>query len=192
MATLTIRWASTSSFGVGTTGITFDSATGTLSGRATPGNLSGKFVVDVDYSLPMTMFPAGGCTFRSTPAANLSGDAFVSTLDGERFGAILLGAPQALCRLRATQQIFMGPSLVASGTNVQDIAVVTGEYLSTTGHLPAQPFPTLDFDLDRTRDLGVRLELMFENEILRTYQTWWGFPAICSIRTPPWDIVSIA
>jgi hypothetical protein len=40
----------------------------------------------------------------------------------------------------STQQNF--PSLVATGTNVQDIATVTGKYLSTTGHLPVQPFST--------------------------------------------------
>jgi hypothetical protein len=192
MAAATIWWARTEWFSVGTTGIAYDWPTDTLSGRVTPGNQSGSFVLTVFYWLPKAMLPAGGCRFRSTPAANLSGDAFVSTLTGEMFGLVEIGAPRALCRLRATQQIFNGPSLVASGTNVQDIATATGDFQSFTGHLPVQPFPTLDFDLDRTQDLGVHLQLSFENEILRSYQTWWGFPAICLIKLPPWDIVSIA
>jgi hypothetical protein len=142
--------------------------------------------------MPIANYPAGGCRFRSTPAANLSGDALVSTLMDPMFLFWETDAPRAQCQLRATQKIFVGPSLVASGSLLHNIASVAGDFQSFTGHLPSQPFPTLDFDLDRTQNLGIQLELSFENKIVHSYQTWSGYPAICSIKLPQWDIVSIA
>ena len=193
MAAATVWWAGTSWRSIGSTGVNYDFPTGTLSGRAT-GQFSqaGTFLLTLSYWMPTTNFPSGGCRFRSTPAANLSGDAFVSTLLGERFGLIELSAARAQCQLRATQEIFAGPSLLTSGTLLHNIASVMGDFQSFTGHLPSQPFPTLDFNLDRTQNLAIRLTLSFENSVAHSYQTWWGFPAVCSIRIPQWDIVSIA
>jgi hypothetical protein len=192
MPAATLWWARTDTSFVGTTGITFDMATATLSGRVTGGfSQSGTFLLTMSYWMPTENYPAGGCRFRSTPAANLSGDAYVSTLLGEMFIVFETAAPRASCQLRATQDIFVGPSLVASGTLLHDIASVVGDYMNMTGHLPAQPFPTLDFDLDRSQVLSVQLRLSFENSIAHSYQTWWGFPSVCAIRLPPWDIVSI-
>jgi hypothetical protein len=194
MAAATVWWARTDFFGIGANGIVYDSPSGTLSGRVTGSDRdqSGTFVLMVSYWLPKANYPADGCKFRSTPGANLSGDAFVSALTGSHFLFWETDAPRAQCQLRATQQVFAGPSLVASGALLHDIASCRGDFQSFTGHLPAQPFPTLDFDLDRTQDLGIHLQLSFENKIVHSYQTWWGFPAICSIKLPQWDIVSIA
>lgn len=194
MAAATVWWASTSWSNFGTTGISYNWPTGTLSGRVTGDGLdqSGTFLLTASFWLPVANFPGGGCKFRSTPGANLSGNAFVSTLMGSQFLFWETDAPRAQCQLRATQQIFAGPSLIASGTNLQVIASATGDFQSNTGSLPSQPFPTLDFDLDRTQALGIQLQLSFENNIAHSYQTWWGFPAICSVVLPQWDIVSIA
>ena len=158
--------------------MTYDFPAGTLGGRVIgQGSQSGKFFLSLSYWMPKTNFPSSGCRFRSTPAANLSGDAMVSTLMGEMFlGFIELSAPRAQCQLRATQEIFAGPSLLMSGTLLHNIASVSGDFQSFTGHLPSQPFPTLDFDLDRTRDLAIRLVLSFENSVAHSNQTWWGFP----------------
>jgi hypothetical protein len=194
MAAATVWWASTNWFEFGTTGISYDFSTGALSGRVTGDGMdqSGSFLLTASFFLPAANFPQGGCTFRSTPGANLSGNAFVSTLYGSLFLVFETDAPRAQCQLRATQEIFAGSSLIASGTNLQTIASVSGDFQSNTGTLPVQPFPTLDFDLDRTQDLGIQLQLSFENSIVHSYQTWWGFPALCRILLPQWDIVSIA
>jgi hypothetical protein len=193
MASATVWWAHTYGWGLGNTGITYDFPTGTLGGRVT-GDIdqSGTFILNFSYWLPAANLPASGCRFRSTPAANLSGDALVSTLLGQNFLFFETDAPRAQCQLRASQEIFCGPSLVASGTILHEIASVAGDFQSSTGHLPVQPFPTLDFDLDRTQNLAIRLTLAFENKIVHSHQTWWGYPAICSIKVPQWDIFSIA
>ncbi len=193
MPAATVWWASTSWAGFGTNGITYDGATATLSGRVTGDgqDQSGSFLLTASFWMPIENYPEGGCKFRSTPQAMLSGNAFVSTLTGSYFLWWETDAPRAQCQLRATQQIFAGPSLIASGTNLQVIASATGDYQSNTGTLPVQPFPTLDFDLDLTQGLGIQLQLSFENNIAHSYQTWWGFPAICKILIPQWDIVSI-
>ena len=189
MAAATVWWASTDWFEFGTTGISYDFSTGTLSGRVTGDgkDLSGSFLLTASFFLPMANFPQAGCTFRSTPGANLSGNAYVSTLYGSWFDP-----PRAQCQLWATQEIFAGSSLIAKGSNLQTIASVSGDFQDNTGTLPVQPFPTLDFDLDRTQDLGIRLELTFENSTVHSYQTWWGYPALCRILLPQWDVVSIA
>lgn len=193
MAAATVWWAQSDWRSIGNTGVTYNFPAGTLGGRVIgQGSQSGKFLLTLSYWMPKTNFPSSGCRFRSTPAANLSGDAFVSTLMGEMFGLIELSAPRAQCQLRATQEIFAGPSLLISGTLLHNIASVVGDFQSFTGHLPSQPFPTLDFDLDRTRDLAIRLVLSFENTIAHSNQTWWGFPAICAINIAQWDIVSIS
>jgi len=194
MAAATVWWAQTDWRSIGNTGVTYNFPAGTLGGRVIgQGSQSGKFFLSLSYWMPKTNFPSSGCRFRSTPAANLSGDAMVSTLMGEMFlGFIELSAPRAQCQLRATQEIFAGPSLLISGTLLHNIASVSGDFQSFTGHLPSQPFPTLDFDLDRTRDLAIRLVLSFENSVAHSNQTWWGFPAICAINIAQWDIVSIS
>jgi hypothetical protein len=194
MASAGVWWAQTSAMSIGTNGVTYNWSNDTLGGRVTGVDLNqfGTFLVTLDYWMPRANFPAGGCTFRSTPDAHLSGDAFVGTLVGQTFGLVETAAPRAKCLLRATQEVFAGPSLIASQTNSQDIASVVGDFQTATGHLPTQPFPTVDFDLDRSQDLAVRLRLGFENSIAYSYQTWWGFPAICKIKINQWDIVSIA
>lgn len=193
MAAATVWWAGTNWRSIGSTGVTYNFPAGTLSGRVTGQfSQSGTFLLTLAYWMPRANYPSSGCRFRSTPAANLSGDAFVSTLMGEMFGLIELSAPRAQCQLRATQEIFAGPSLLISGTLLHNIASVAGDFQSFTGHLPSQPFPTLDFDLDRTQDLAIRLVLSFENSVAHSYQTWWGFPAVCAIRIAQWDIVSIS
>jgi hypothetical protein len=157
MAAATVWWASTSWTNFGTTGISYNGSTGVLSGRVTGLGMdqSGTFLLTASFWLPAANFPQGGCKFRSTPGAVLSGNAFVSTLDGLYFLWFETEAPRAQCQLRAIQEIFAGPSLLASGTNLQIIASVSGDFQSDTGTLPVQPFPTLDFDLDRTQDLGI-------------------------------------
>jgi hypothetical protein len=192
MAAATVWWASTNWFDFGT-GISYDGSTGVLSGRMTGRGMdqSGSLLLIASFFLPAANFPQDGCKFRSTPGANLSGNALVSTLDGSYFLVFETDAPRAQCQLRATQEIFAGPSLIASGTNLQTIASVSGDFQSNTGTLPVQPFPTLDFDLDRTQDLGIQLRLSFENSIVHSYQVWWGFPALCRILLPQWDIVAI-
>jgi hypothetical protein len=193
MAAATVWWAGTSWRGIGNSNVTYDFSAGTLSGRTTGQfSQSGSFLLTLSYWMPRANFPSSGCKFRSTPGANLSGNAFVSTLEGQMFGLIELSAPRAQCQLRATQQIFAGPSLLISSTLLHNIASTAGRFTSATGSLPSQPFPTLDFDLDRTQDLAIRLTLSFENDIAHSYQTWWGFPAICAIRIAQWDIVSIS
>jgi len=191
MAAATVWWAKTDSFSFGNTGIAFDFAAQTLTGRMT-GQMSqsGTFVLKFSYWMPIANFPTSGFRFRSTPATNLSGDAFVSTLLGQFFLIFETAAPRVQCRLRATQEIFGGPSLLTSGTLLHEIASAQGDYQSATGHLPVQPFPSLDFDLDRTQNLGIVLTLAFENKVDHSYQVWWGFPAICVIKAPQWDIVS--
>jgi hypothetical protein len=193
MAAATVWWAWTSWSNFGTTGISYDGSTGALSGRVTGDgqDQSGSFLLTAAFWLPAANYPAEGCKFRSTPGANLSGNAFVGTLEGSKFLWWETDAPRAQCQVRATQHIFAGQSLIASGTNLQVVATLVGDYQTATGTLPVQPFPTLDFDLDRTQDLGIQLQLNFENSIVHSYQTWWGFPAICRILLPQWEISSI-
>jgi hypothetical protein len=82
MAAVTVWWASTNTASIGTTGISFDASTATLSGRVTGDEVdqSGTFLLTASFFVPKANFPDGGCRFRSTPGANLSGNAFVSTL----------------------------------------------------------------------------------------------------------------
>ena len=127
MAAATVWWAQTDWRSIGNTGVTYNFPAGTLGGRVIgQGSQSGKFFLSLSYWMPKTNFPSSGCRFRSTPAANLSGDAMVSTLMGEMFlGFIELSAPRAQCQLRATQEIFAGPSLLISGTLLHNIASVS-------------------------------------------------------------------
>src|SRR5215831_1595353 len=118
MAAVTVWWAWTSWTNFGTTGISYDGSTGALSGRVTGLGMdqSGTFLLTASFFVPKANFPEGGGKFRSTPGANLSGNALVSTLEGSYFLVFETDAPRAQCQLRATQQIFAGSSLIASGS----------------------------------------------------------------------------